>query len=202
MSGRLAVPSPYVAIIHILGRDASDCWMGASSRPAPSARLHQRDGIERKVPPYLRQESHCLALAISLVPATKKPLKFGCQPRRFFAADTRTPSNSQPFGSIERWYRRCQQTRNAAPVSWCQRIITSRLDFVSKRSVRMRNLVRFAAATMLLASTATMASAQTVSAQNSGQNDSVDYAPRVHTRRWHPAPRHAVHARGVGPPPN
>jgi hypothetical protein len=45
----------------------------------------------------------------------------------------------------------------------------------------MRLLQRFAAATMLLASTATMASAQMVSAQNSGQNDSVDYAPRVHT---------------------
>ena len=40
---------------------------------------------------------------------------------------------------------------------------------------------RFTAATMLLASMTTMASAQTVSAQNSGQNDSVDYAPRVHT---------------------
>jgi hypothetical protein len=34
---------------------------------------------------------------------------------------------------------------------------------------------------MLLASSATMASAQMVSAQNSGNNDSVDYAPRVHT---------------------
>ena len=40
----------------------------------------------------------------------------------------------------------------------------------------MRTLVRFAAATMLFASSATMALAQ-----NSGKNDSVDYAPRVHT---------------------
>ena len=45
----------------------------------------------------------------------------------------------------------------------------------------MKLLQRFAGATMLLALTATMASAQLVSAQNSGQNDSVDYAPRVHT---------------------
>ena len=40
----------------------------------------------------------------------------------------------------------------------------------------MRTLIRFAAATMLLASSATMALAQ-----NSGKNDSVDYAPRVQT---------------------
>ena len=39
----------------------------------------------------------------------------------------------------------------------------------------MRTLVRFAAATMLLASSATIASAQ-----GSGKNDSVDYAPHVH----------------------
>lgn len=45
----------------------------------------------------------------------------------------------------------------------------------------MNLLQRFAAATMLLAATATMVSAQTVSAQNSGKNDSVDYAPGVHT---------------------
>ena len=40
----------------------------------------------------------------------------------------------------------------------------------------MRTLVRFAAATMLLASSVSMAFAQ-----NSGKNDSVDYTPRVHT---------------------
>jgi Bacterial Ig domain len=45
----------------------------------------------------------------------------------------------------------------------------------------MKLLRRFTTATMLLAATATMASAQTVSAQNSGQNDSVDYAPSVRT---------------------
>jgi hypothetical protein len=44
----------------------------------------------------------------------------------------------------------------------------------------MKLLQHFTAATMLLASSATMAS-QMVSAQNSGTNDSVDYAPRVHT---------------------
>ena len=45
----------------------------------------------------------------------------------------------------------------------------------------MKLMQRFTAATILLAATATMASAQMVSAQSSGQNDSVDYAPRVHT---------------------
>jgi hypothetical protein len=45
----------------------------------------------------------------------------------------------------------------------------------------MKLLRRFTAATMLLASTAAMASAQMASAQSSGQNDSVDYAPRVKT---------------------
>ena len=40
----------------------------------------------------------------------------------------------------------------------------------------MKTLVRFSAMIILLASSASMASAQ-----NSGQNDSVDYAPRVHT---------------------
>jgi hypothetical protein len=42
-------------------------------------------------------------------------------------------------------------------------------------------LLQHLAATMLLAASATMASAQMVSAQNSGQNDSVDYAPSVKT---------------------
>ena len=45
----------------------------------------------------------------------------------------------------------------------------------------MKLLQGLTAATMLLASMTAMVSAQTVSAQNSGQNDSVDYAPRVYT---------------------
>jgi len=45
----------------------------------------------------------------------------------------------------------------------------------------MKVLRHLTAATMLLAASATMASAQVISAQNSGQNDSVDYAPKVKT---------------------